>query len=101
MAKSKSATAKKGAAKPEPKSKKVPAKAEAKTEKAAPKSTKQQIIIDMLKREEGATLKQMMDATGWQRHSLHGAISGGLKKKLGLKVTSKKENGGETIYKIA
>lgn len=101
MAKSKPAAAKKGTAKSEAKSKKMASKPEAQSEKAAPKSTKQQIIIDMLKREDGATLKQMMEATGWQRHSLHGAMAGGLKKKLGLKITSTKESGGETVYKIA
>lgn len=69
--------------------------------KAEPKATKLNTIVTMLKREEGATLKQMMEATGWQRHSLHGAMSGGLKKKLGLKITSTKDNGGEKVYKIA
>lgn len=70
-------------------------------EAGEPKVTKQQVLIDLLKRKEGATVKQMMEATGWQRHSLHGAMSGGLKKKLGLKIKSSKEDGGETVYKIA
>lgn len=83
------------------KPKKPARKAKAKEETAEPKVSKQQIIIDMLKRPEGATLKQMMEITGWQRHSLHGAMAGGLKKKLGLKITSTKESGGETVYKIA
>ncbi len=65
------------------------------------KVSKQQMLIDMLKREEGATLKQMMDATGWQKHSLHGAMAGGLKKKLGYNITSTKEDGGERVYRIA
>lgn len=83
------------------KPKKPERKAKAEGETGEPKVSKQQMIIDMLKREEGATLKQMMEATGWQRHSLHGAMAGGLKNKLGLKITSTKENGGEKIYKIA
>lgn len=83
------------------KPKKPARKAKAEGETGEPKVSKQQMIIDMLKREEGATLKQMMEATGWQRHSLHGAMAGGLKKKLGLKITSTKESGGETVYKIA
>ncbi len=83
------------------KPKKPARKAKAEAEPAEPKVSKQQTIIDLLKRDEGATLKQMMEATGWQRHSLHGAMAGGLKKKLGLKITSTKESGGETIYKIA
>lgn len=83
------------------KPKKPARKAKAEGETGEPKVSKQQMIIDMLKRPEGATLKQMMEATGWQRHSLHGAMAGGLKKKLGLKITSTKESGGETVYKIA
>lgn len=79
----------------------APKKQKPKGEEAEPKTTKLQTIIDMLKRPEGATLKQMMDATGWQRHSLHGAMAGGLKKKQGLTINSSKEKGGERIYRIA
>lgn len=64
------------------------------------KVSKQQMLIGMLKRPEGATLKQMMDATGWQKHSLHGAMAGGLKKKLGYNIASTKEDGGERVYRI-
>lgn len=83
-----------------------PAGKETKTEKPAAEPTekkvsKQQMLIDMLKRPEGATLKQMMDATGWQKHSLHGAMAGGLKKKLGYNIISTKEDGGERVYRIA
>jgi len=65
------------------------------------KVTKQQTLIDMLQRKEGATLQQMMDATGWQKHSLHGAMAGGLKKKLGYNITSTKKDGEERVYRIA
>lgn len=82
------------------KPKKSARKPKQENETGEPKLSKQQIIISMLKRPEGATLKQMMEATGWQRHSLHGAMAGGLKKKLGLAITSSKE-GDERIYKIA
>jgi hypothetical protein len=73
----------------------------AETESAAPKVTKQQIIIDLLKRPGGATLEQMMEATGWQRHSVRGVIAGGLKKKLSLEITASKEADGARVYKIA
>lgn len=63
--------------------------------------TKQQILIDLLKRKQGATLKQMMEATGWQKHSLHGAMAGNFRKKLGLVIVSTKDSGGERVYKIA
>ncbi len=89
-----------------PKDDAAPAGKETKVEKPAAEPTekkvsKQQMLIDMLKRPEGATLKQMMDATGWQKHSLHGAMAGGLKKKLGYNITSTKEDGGERVYRIA
>jgi hypothetical protein len=66
-----------------------------------PKQSKQQIMIDLLKREEGATLHQLSAATGWQKHSVHGAMAGVLKKKLGLTIASDKNRDGERIYRIA
>jgi hypothetical protein len=48
--------------------------------------TKQALMIDMLKRPEGATVEQIAEATGWQHHTIRGAISGALKKKLKLTV---------------
>ncbi len=67
----------------------------------APKHSKQKIMIDLLKREEGATLHQLSAATGWQKHSVHGAMAGVLKKKLGLTIASDKNRNGERIYRIA
>lgn len=70
---------------------------------AAPKadspSGKLGALVSLLKRPEGATLEQMMDATGWQAHSVRGAMSGSLKKKLGLAITSEKTEGGR-VYRI-
>jgi hypothetical protein len=48
--------------------------------------TKQAKMIEMLKRPKGATVEQIAAATGWQHHTIRGAISGALKKKLGLTV---------------
>jgi hypothetical protein len=57
------------------------------TGKPAPRAgTKQAQMIEMLKRPEGATVEQIAAATGWQHHTIRGAISGALKKKLGLTV---------------
>ncbi|MBN8648785.1 MAG: DUF3489 domain-containing protein [Caulobacterales bacterium] len=53
------------------------------------KPTKQQIIIDLLSREGGACLEEMIEATNWQKHSVRGVISGSLKKKLGFKIQSR------------
>jgi hypothetical protein len=56
-------------------------------EKPTPRTgTKQAQMIEMLKRPEGATVEQIAEATGWQHHTIRGAISGALKKKLGLTV---------------
>ncbi len=55
------------------------------TGKPTPRTgTKQAQMIEMLKRPEGATVEQIAEATGWQDHTIRGAISGALKKKLGL-----------------
>jgi hypothetical protein len=63
-----------------------PAKA-APGEKPAPRAgTKQAQMIELLKRPGGATVEQIAEATGWQHHTIRGAISGALKKKLGLNV---------------
>jgi hypothetical protein len=56
-------------------------------EKPTPRAgTKQALMIDLLKRPEGATVEQIAAATGWQHHTIRGAISGALKKKLGLTI---------------
>jgi hypothetical protein len=57
-------------------------------------------LILLLRRPEGAQIAELMTATGWQAHSVRGAISGALKKKLGLTVVSEKTEGGR-IYRIA
>lgn len=58
------------------------------------------IVVGMLRRPEGATLDELMAATGWQKHSIRGAISGALKKKLGLEVASVKSEAGR-CYRLA
>ncbi len=49
-------------------------------------TSKQARLISMLNAAQGATLEQMMNLTGWQAHTVRGAISGVLRKRLGLKV---------------
>jgi len=66
----------------------------------AREGSKQALVIGMLERPEGATLDQLAEATGWQRHTVRGAISGALKKKLGLKVESEKVEGKGRVYRI-
>jgi hypothetical protein len=50
--------------------------------------TKLATLIEMLSRKGGATLIEIATVTEWQHHSIRGAISGALKKKLGIRVTS-------------
>ncbi|MBK8176597.1 MAG: DUF3489 domain-containing protein [Rhodospirillales bacterium] len=63
--------------------------------------TKEAMLIDMLRRPEGATIAQIMAATGWLGHTVRGAFAGALKKKRGLIVTSEKKDGGERVYHLA
>jgi Protein of unknown function (DUF3489) len=74
-------------------------------EKAAPRAgTKQAMMIELLKRPEGATVEQIAEATGWQHHTIRGAISGALKKKLGLTIEAGPNKAGakgsSTVYRI-
>jgi hypothetical protein len=62
-------------------------------------ATKREQIITLLKRPEGATLKTIMAATGWQAHSVRGFVSGQLTKKMRLKVKSFTRD-GERVYRI-
>ncbi|MEZ5726340.1 MAG: DUF3489 domain-containing protein [Paracoccaceae bacterium] len=63
--------------------------------------TKQAQLIAMLRAPEGASIAEIAEATGWQQHSIRGAISGSLKKKLGLTVTSEKVSERGRVYRIA
>ena len=54
----------------------------------------------MLRRAEGATIAQLAAALDWQEHSIRGALSGHLKKKRLLKVSSDKGSGAERVYRI-
>ncbi|MCU9849365.1 DUF3489 domain-containing protein [Defluviimonas sp. WL0024] len=62
--------------------------------------TKQAQIIAMLQRPEGATVAEMVEATGWLAHTVRGSISGALKKKLGLPIAAEKVEGRGMVYRI-
>ena len=57
-------------------------------------------VVSLLRRPDGASLADMMTATGWQAHSVRGAMAGALKKKLGLAIRSEKTDAGR-VYRIA
>jgi len=75
-------------------------KSTSKTTVAPPRQTKQQIIIDLLRRPEGATIAEIANATEWQSHTVRGAMSGALKKKLGLAITSEMVDARGRVYRI-
>ena len=67
---------------------------------AIPQGTKQALLIDLLNRKNGATIAEITKAIGWQVHSVRGAISGIIKKKLGLNVTSEAVGSRGRVYRI-
>jgi hypothetical protein len=62
--------------------------------------TKQDTLIAMLRAPEGATIEELVAATGWLSHTVRGSMSGALKKKLGLIITSEKMDGRGRVYKL-
>ena len=70
-------------------------------EVSAPRAeTKGAKIRDLIGRAKGATLAEIMKATGWQAHSVRGFISGTLGKKMGVTVQSEKNPEGERSYRL-
>ena len=65
----------------------------------AKRPSKQDAVIAMLRRPEGATVDEVASATGWQRHTVRGVFSGTLKKKLGLTLASGQEERGR-VYRV-
>ena len=88
-----------------------PTEAQAAPVRKTRSGTKQEALIALMSRPEGATADQIADATGWQKHTIRGAIAGALKKKLGLTITTERVRmvgpnhegapGSYTIYRIA
>jgi len=76
-----------------------PVKAPAPVEPAKGSSKTDEIIV-LLSSAAVATLPQLMAATGWQKHSARGFLSGTLNKKLGLKLSCSKNEVGERLYGV-
>ena len=77
----------------------VPKKNAKSKTKGARQGSKTAKILDLLKRPAGASLK-LMKTSGWQPHSLRGFLSGTVGKKMGLTVTSAKDEDGERSYSV-
>ena len=91
-------------AKPAPRARKLApiatqAKNSKKGEPLVRDGSKLSILIGLLSRKNGATLDDAVKATGWQQHSIRGAMSGALKKKMGLKISSAVV-GDRRVYRI-
>jgi hypothetical protein len=78
---------------------KAPKSAKAATSEGVPAGTKTAEVVAMLKRTNGATLREIMAKMGWQKHTVRGFMAGAMKK-AGFTVESFKPEGGERTYRI-
>ena len=69
--------------------------------RAAASQSKQKVVIQMLRRQSGVTIEEIIAKTGWQPHSVRGFFSGLVKKKLKLPLTSEVGKDGVRRYHIA
>ena len=67
---------------------------------AARQGSKTATVLGLIERPKGATLAELMQATGWQAHSVRGFISGAVSKKMGLQVASTKRDDGQRVYTV-
>ena len=78
---------------------KAPATSEPKEHKTR-EGTKQALVIEMLRRAEGATIAEIVEATSWASHTTRGFLAGAIKKKLGLTIESTKDDARGRIYRL-
>jgi hypothetical protein len=72
------------------------------TTKPTPKpETKQNIVLAMLRRANGASVAEIVKATDWQPHSVRGFFAGALKRRLKIDVVSDKGEDGIRRYYVA
>jgi hypothetical protein len=67
----------------------------------AREGSKKAIVLELLRRKDGASLAELAKATNWLSHSIRGFISGTITKKMGLAVKSEKNESGERRYRVA
>jgi hypothetical protein len=76
---------------------KTPAKAQ---QPGGERITKRELMLTLLSQPVGASIQEMMQATGWQQHSVRGFLAGTVKRKLGFSLTSFKPGDGVRRYRI-
>lgn len=74
--------------------------ASAQRETERPRETKADLVLKKLRSAKGVTVETLMEATGWQAHSVRGFLSGTVKKKLGLSLISEAGKDGIRRYRI-
>ncbi len=85
---------------PAKKAAKPPKKATKARAKGVRENSKTATVVALLERKGGATLAEVMKATGWMAHSVRGFVSGVLGKKMGRTVESTKREDGERVYQL-
>ncbi len=69
-------------------------------ERKTREGTKQALVIEMLRRPAGASIPEIVEATGWASHTTRGFFAGALKKKLGLTINSEKDEVRGRVYRV-
>ena len=76
-------------------------KAARKAPTAQNKASKQDQVLALLRRQNGASIDEIVAATDWQPHSVRGFLSGAVKMRLGIEVISEKGADGVRRYHVA
>ena len=77
-----------------------PQRPAASRERKTREGTKQALVIEMLRRPEGATIAEIVEVTSWASHSVRGFMAGALKKKLNFNIDSERNENRGRGYRI-
>ena len=70
------------------------------TERKTREGTKQALVLEMLRRPEGASIAEIVEVTNWASHTTRGFLAGSIKKKLGMAIESTKDDARGRIYRL-